>query len=154
MDKQIDTSTGSGSDRVKVFREFIDSLVAQDMERFFAIWHDDAVLEIPYAPAGHPNRLEGKAALRAYLKDFPNLVAITGFPEQTLYELQDVSKAIAEVSCSGKVLSNGNDYNISYVWVFEVRDGLLYRLRDYWNPLAVLGAMGGAEALKNVLGEH
>jgi ketosteroid isomerase-like protein len=143
----------SGSDRKRLLHEFMDSLVAKDMERLFSIWHEDAVLEFPYAPEGLPTRLEGKDAVRAHLEHFPSIVEITGFPKQQLYELQDENQGIAEVTCSGKVINNGNDYNISYVWIFEVRDGLLYRLRDYWNPLAVMRAFGGGEVLQSRFGE-
>ncbi len=149
MTKQKNEIFHAGSDRARLLKEFMESLITKDMERLFSIWHDEAVLEFPYAPEGLPSRVEGKNSVRAYLENFPNVVEITGFTQQQLYESQDESHGIAEVTCSGKVVSNGNDYNISYVWIFEVRDGLLYRLRDYWNPLAVIRALGGSDVLKS-----
>jgi ketosteroid isomerase-like protein len=153
MTQQTSGVSSPRSDRERLLQEFMDSLVAKDMARLFSIWHEEAVLEFPYAPEGLPTRLEGKDAVRAHLEHFPDVVEITGFPKRRLYELQDENQGIAEVTCSGKVVSNGNDYNISYVWIFEVRDGLLYRLRDYWNPLAVMRAFGGSEVLTSRFGE-
>ena len=36
----------------------------------------------------------------------------------------------AETRAHGK-LSNGNDYDNLYCWVFEIRDGLVYAIREY-----------------------
>jgi ketosteroid isomerase-like protein len=43
---------------------FLDGLAALDVDAALAVFADDAVQEMPFAPEGFPRRLEGIAALR------------------------------------------------------------------------------------------
>jgi uncharacterized protein len=45
--------------------------------------------------------------------------------------------AIIEMTMTGTVTATGAPYEQSYVVVLTVRDGLIARYRDYWNPLKV-----------------
>ena len=50
---------------------------------------------------------------------------------------------IAEWSVTGKVVSNGNPYEMSYATFATYRNGLVINYREYWNPQAFLAAMEG-----------
>jgi len=59
------------------------------------------------------------------------------------YPTDDPNIAIAEWNVSGKVVSNGNPYEMSYATFVTFRDGLIVNYREYWNPMAFIKAMGG-----------
>ena len=46
-----------------VFAAATDAFVRGDAEGWLALAHPDIVLEVPFAPAGLPDRVEGKAAV-------------------------------------------------------------------------------------------
>ena len=60
-----------------------------------------------------------------------------------IYLTDDTNVVIAEWSVSGRVISNGNPYEMSYATFVTYRDGLIVNYREYWNPMAFLAAMGG-----------
>ncbi len=63
-----------------------------------------------------------------------------------LHAMLDPNAAMVEMSISAEVLSNGKSYDQSYVISYECEDGKLKHYREYWNPLVLVDAMGGAGA--------
>lgn len=43
----------------------------------------------------------------------------------------------------GRVLANGNAYEMSYATFATFREGLITNYRKYWNPQVFLAAMSG-----------
>jgi ketosteroid isomerase-like protein len=54
-----------------------------------------------------------------------------------IHETVKPDVAIIEMTMTGTVTATGAPYEQSYVSVLTVRDGLIARYRDYWNPLRV-----------------
>ena len=52
-----------------------------------------------------------------------------------------------ECSCEGKGVDAGLAYNQKYLMVVTVRDGRIVRYQDYWNPLVLISALGGQDAM-------
>lgn len=98
---------------------------------------DDVVFEFPFAPPGRPKRVEGKPALGDYLKALSGRVRIEGVRNVEVHETVKSDVAIIEMTMTGSVTATGAPYEQSYVVVLTVRDGLIARYRDYWNPLQV-----------------
>ena len=98
---------------------------------------DDVVFEFPFAPPGRPTRVEGKPALGDYLKALLGRVRIEGVRNVEVHETIKPDVAIIEMTMTGSVTATGAPYEQSYVVVLTVRDGLIARYRDYWNPLRV-----------------
>jgi len=98
---------------------------------------DDVVFEFPFAPPGRPTRVEGKPALGDYLKALSGRVRIEGVRNVEVHETIKPDVAIIEMTMTGSVTATGAPYEQSYVVVLTVRDGLIARYRDYWNPLRV-----------------
>lgn len=128
----------------QVLRKGLDIFLAKDMKGWIDLCADDVVAEFPFAPDGSPARIEGKAALYEYLRGYPDAIDIASLPTLTVYSTDDPSFAVAEWSASGKVLSNGNPYEMSYATFVTIRGGLIVNYREYWNPLAFIAAMNGA----------
>jgi ketosteroid isomerase-like protein len=129
---------------VDLLRRSLDTFLAKDMKGWTDLCAEDVVAEFPFAPEGSPARIEGRAALYEYLHGYPDAIDVRALPTLKTYATDDPAVAIAEWSASGKVLANGNPYEMSYATFVTFRDGLIVNYREYWNPLAFLNAMSGA----------
>ena len=129
---------------VELLRHSLDTFLAKDMQGWSLLSADDVVAEFPFAPEGSPRRLEGRAALYEYLRNYPSVINVRSLPHVRVYSTGDPNVAIAEWSASGEVLTNGNPYEMSYATFVTFKDGLIVNYREYWNPLAFTQAMSGA----------
>ena len=115
------------------------------------LFAEDIVFEFPYAPEGVPRRLSGKAALMNHLGRISPLLE---FGEMTLHRVHPSGETfVLEFSCEGTGRQTGAPYNQRYVSVVTLSDGLIVRYVDYWNPLVLLSALGGAEATEAAFAE-
>src|SRR5258705_10458195 len=128
---------------VQLFHNSLDKFLAKDMKGWTDLCDEGVVAEFPFAPEGSPARIEGRAALYEYLRNYPNLIDVREIPTLKTYSTDDPNVAIAEWSASGKVIGNGNPYEMSYETFVTFRNGLIANYREYWNPMAFLAAMAG-----------
>jgi ketosteroid isomerase-like protein len=112
-------------------------LLDKDMAGFAGLWAVDGVMEFPFAPPGYPSRLEGRAAIEDYLRDYPAMLDIQGFPKQVVHQSVDQDVVVVEFDAEGVVVATGRPYRFSYIAVITTRDGEIVSYRDYWNPLYV-----------------
>lgn len=129
-----------------VLDTFFQALIDKDMDAWHDLWLDDAINEFPFAPPNYPTRLEGKAAIQEYMKDFPNSIDVLGVPLMKIHQTVDPNVVIMESQIEGRAVATGSPYNMRYICVIEFQDGKIARYVDYWNPLAVAGALGGMDA--------
>jgi uncharacterized protein len=121
---------------VEVFGKLAQQSVAtQDSAAMVDLCADDVVFEFPFAPPGRPTRVEGKPALGDYLTALAGRVRIEGVRDLEVHETVKPDVAIIEMTLTGTVTATGAPYEQSYVSILTVRDGLIVRYRDYWNPL-------------------
>lgn len=122
-------------------------LLRQDMAAFAALWAEDGILEFPFAAAGYPPRVEGRAAVAEYLRGYPDMLEIKEIPTPVVHQSVDPEVVIVEFEAAGTVVATAAPYRMRYIAVITVRDGEIQRYRDYWSPQAAAEAMGGTEAL-------
>lgn len=127
----------------QLLRNSLDTFLAKDMKGWSELCAEDVVAEFPFAPEGSQSRFEGRAALYAYLKDYPGFIDVKAIPTLKVYGTDDPNVAIAEWSASGIVIGNGNPYEMSYATFVTFRDGLIINYREYWNPQAFMKALSG-----------
>ncbi|WP_326724990.1 nuclear transport factor 2 family protein [Streptomyces sp. NBC_00243] len=130
---------------VDLLRRSLDKFLAKDMKGWADLCADDVVAEFPFAPEGTPARLEGRDAVYEYLRNYPDVIDVHKLPSVQIHATDDPNLAVAEWSASGKVLTNGNAYEMSYATFVTIRDGQIVNYREYWNPQAFLAAMSGSE---------
>lgn len=128
---------------VQLLRKSLDTFLAKDMKGWSELCAEDVVAEFPFAPEGSQAKFEGREALYAYLKDYPSFIDIKSLPTLKIYGTDNENVAIAEWSASGKVIGNGNPYEMSYATFVTFRNGLIVNYREYWNPQAFQKAMSG-----------
>ncbi|QDY08289.1 nuclear transport factor 2 family protein [Micromonospora sp. HM134] len=126
-----------------LFHRAMHLLLAKDMPGFIALFADDAALEFPFAPAGQPGRIAGRAAVHDYLIDYPAILDVREITEVTVHETTDPAVIVTEFTAVGVVVATGEPYRLRYIAVLTVRDGHIVRYRDYWNPQAAQDLLGG-----------
>lgn len=124
-------------------------LLEKDMRAWADGFAEDAVFELPFAPADYPKQIEGRDAIYEYVKDYPEHIDLQGYTDVTVHETQDPAVIVVEAKVEARVVATGKPYDVGYVWVITVEDGQIVRQRDYWNPLAVMEALGGGEGMRD-----
>ena len=130
-----------------MLRAALGDLLAPGAASFAEMMAADAVMEFPFAPAGSVTRIEGRAALERYLSGFGEILQIDHMTAPTVHRSQRAGVVILEFGCVGSGVQTGAPYRQTYISVITLRDGRIMHYRDYWNPLVVLAAVGGADAV-------
>ncbi|HUD94475.1 nuclear transport factor 2 family protein [Sphingobium sp.] len=134
-----------------LLREGLGDLLAPDAETLLDMMADDVSFEFPFALPDGIERLAGKEALSAYLPKVGELFTIEALILDRAILSADGRHAVLEFTGRAYANATGARYDQDYVSVLDLRDGIIVRYRDYWNPLTVLAAAGGAEAVHAVL---
>lgn len=113
-------------------------------ETFLDMFTDDILFEFPYAPDGLPTRLVGHKALSGHLAKISPLLDFGLLHLDAVHPSGET--VVFEFHCRGRGKNTGLPYDQTYISVVTLRDGKIARYRDYWNPMIVLSALGGAVA--------
>jgi len=130
------------STAAEILKRSLDRFLARDMKGWSELCDEKVLVEFPFAPDGSPRRLEGRRAIYEYLRGYPGLIDIKSIPSVRIYSTDDPNVAIADWSVTGRVISNGNPYNMSYATFVTIKDGRIAHYREYWNPQAFQVALG------------
>jgi uncharacterized protein len=136
---------GKGMTAVQLLKRSLDTFLAKDMKGWADLCDENVVAEFPFSPDPTGRKIVGRAAIYAFLKDYPKAIDIKSLPTLKIHATDDPNVAIAEWSVSGRVISNGNPYELSYATVVTVRNGLIVNYREYFNPQAFMAAMSGGK---------
>lgn len=120
-----------------LYRHSLRLLLDKDIPAWVGLWADDGVMEFPFAPPGRPERLEGREAIAAYMRDYPDHIDLHDFPDLRIHQTTDHGTIVVEMRAVGRVVETGGPFDMTYIAVVTVQDGHLISYRDYWNPLAV-----------------
>ncbi len=141
------------TDTVQAFsamlRETLGARLAPGVETFVEMFAEDGVMEFPYAlPSAR--RVEGRQALEAHLKLLAGMVELLDVSEVTKHQTSDPDVVVLEFASSGRAVATGAPFEQRYISVIRLRDGHIAHYRDYWNPLAILRTMRGAEFVESL----
>ncbi|UUN27490.1 nuclear transport factor 2 family protein [Streptomyces sp. FIT100] len=120
-----------------LYRHGMRLLLDKDIDGWVALFADDALVEFPFAPDGFPSRLEGRAALAAYMRDYPDRIDMREVPRLDVLGTDAPGTVVAEMRVTGLLVATGEPYAMDYIVVMTAEGGRIVRWRDYWNPLAV-----------------
>jgi ketosteroid isomerase-like protein len=121
-----------------LFRHGLRLLLDKDIDAWVGLWADDGLMEFPFAPDGRPRRLEGRKAVAAYMRPYPDHIDLHDFPELRIHETTDARTVVVEMRGVGRLVRTGAPFDMTYIAVVTVEDGRFTSYRDYWNPLALL----------------
>lgn len=135
------TETSANPEAARLLFPALDALLRGDVQPWVDMFHEDGVMEFPYAPPGWPRRLRGQQAIAAYLRPYPERISVERVLRREVHACGPV--AVAEFTCRSVARRTGVRFDMDYVGVFTVEQGKVRRYRDYWNPLVALEVMGG-----------
>ena len=121
-----------------LYRHSLRLLLDKNIPGWVGLWAEDGVMEFPFAPDGWPARLEGREAIAAYMRDYPDHIDLHDVPELRIHETTDPEIIVVEMRGVGRLVETGSPFDMTYIAVVTIRDGHIASYRDYWNPLAVL----------------
>ncbi|MFC7896958.1 nuclear transport factor 2 family protein [Streptomyces sp. NPDC057381] len=121
-----------------LYRHSLRLLLDKDVAAWTDLWADDGVMEFPFAPEGWPGRLEGKEAIGAYMRGYPDHIDLRDFPELRVHRTVEPETLVVEMRGVGRLVRTGAPFDMTYIAVVTVEGGRFTSYRDYWNPLAVL----------------
>jgi len=134
----------STADAGTVAVRFLDALSRYDIDTVADCFAEDAVQEMPFAPPGFPNRLDGREALRKLYGGLPEANRSMSFPVRSVRPFADPEWVLVEFD--GKIEQfSGAVYDNHYFGFFRVLDGQIRHYREIFNPLVLTGSMSEAD---------
>ncbi|MFJ1708104.1 nuclear transport factor 2 family protein [Kitasatospora sp. NPDC088346] len=121
----------------ELYRRSLRLLLDKDIPAWVGLWAEDGVMEFPFAPPGWPGRLDGREAIAAYMRDYPDHIDLHDFPDLRIHRTTEPGTIVVEMRGVGTPVETGSPFDMTYIAVVTVRDGRFTSYRDYWNPLAV-----------------
>ncbi|MBG0820426.1 nuclear transport factor 2 family protein [Planomonospora sp. ID91781] len=104
---------------------------------------EDVVLEMPFAAPGRPSRVEGRAAVLAFIRaghaDLP--FRFDDCRALAVHDTTDPHTIVVEYELTATMTATGASATAPFVGVLTVREGRIARWREYQNPLAVASAL-------------
>jgi uncharacterized protein len=120
-----------------LYRHSLQLLLDKNVSAWVGLWAEDGVLEFPFAPQGWPGRLEGREAIAAYMRRYPDHIDLHDFPDVRIHQTADPETIVVEMRGVGRLVETGSPFDMNYIAVVTIQDGRITSYRDYWNPLAV-----------------
>ncbi|MFJ7257647.1 nuclear transport factor 2 family protein [Streptomyces sp. NPDC098085] len=111
---------------------------ADDLADLYAV---DALHEFPFASPGFPPRFVGREEVRAGYRAAwgASPVRVEAVEEVEIHETADPEVIIGEHVVVGALPSGSGTFTVPGLLVLRVHDGLITRVRDYMDGLAVAG---------------
>ncbi|WP_216900488.1 nuclear transport factor 2 family protein [Nocardia alni] len=109
-------------------------LATGDTEGFIGLFAPDAVIELPFAGPGMPDRIEGSAAIGEYARHVNDSgVKLDAVENVEVYESTDPEVVVVETRATG-TLPTGQPLSRTSIQIFRVRDGKILLFRDFFDP--------------------
>jgi hypothetical protein len=116
----------------------------QRFDEWIELWAEDGTCEFPFAAEGVQRVYAGKAEILAYMAATAGKIAIDSIAHFRVHAMLDPEVAAVELAINGRAVATGRPYNQRYVAFVEVKNGKIWRYREYWNPLIALEAFAAA----------
>jgi uncharacterized protein len=121
-----------------LFRDSLRMMLEKNTSGWVDLWAADGIMEFPFAPEGWPPRLEGRDAIAAYIRDYPDHIDLHDIPDLLIHQTSDPRTIVVEMRAVGRLVETDKPFEMKYIAVVTVENGRITSYRDYWNPLAVL----------------
>jgi uncharacterized protein len=134
---------------MKVVRDYVDAMNAWDFDALRALTDDNIVCELPFAPDGFPDRLDGRDNLLEFQRAVPAFLEAPSLSELRLETYHsDPGEIVAEYRSDTVVGPMNTPYRNRYISRFTVRNGKITYFAEFFDPIRLVVAMGGSvEAL-------
>jgi NAD(P)-dependent dehydrogenase (short-subunit alcohol dehydrogenase family)/ketosteroid isomerase-like protein len=120
-------------DRPTVARHAFEALSRLDIDAMVALFAPDAAFELPFAPAGIPNRIDGRDAIAQFLKTSLADLKTLAVDIVSLHDCPDSETVIVEWESDAR-RRDGSVYANQYVQVIRFRGAEIALWKEYFNP--------------------
>jgi len=128
----------SNVDRVREIMQLADEMRVDELVALFA---DDAVMELPFAPGEMPRRHEGKAAIGDFQRFARDSFSTFAMTVDAIHQTADPNVVVAEHRSDAVVAENGRPYRNRYVTFLTFDDdGRIANWREYYDAGVVVRA--------------
>lgn len=118
-----------------------------DIDGIMATFHPNIIIEAPFTPEIFsdtvPSRIEGKDAVGIFFKSLSDLVEPLKFYDLNIEALQQPGEFVCRFRGNSKFLATQLPYKNRYISRISVRDGLVFRMTEFYNPIVILTSLGG-----------
>lgn len=129
-----------------VVEAFFQSDLTKPEERL-ALWHDEGVKELPFAPAGLPkSRWEGRDEIIANTLGNTGMFAACVHTGIQIYAAEDPELFFVESRLVPEATFLGEPYPQSFLHVLRIRDGKVILQQEYFNSEILAAAEASARA--------
>ena len=134
----------------KLLAGYHRAMLDKDANAFANLYADNAVHEFPLLSPFFPQRLNGREAIRRHY------AAVWGASPIVILEIRDIAVhqttapdvIVAEAQYTAESIRTKKRFDLSFVIVMQIQDGLIVNLRDYMDAL---GAAYELDALPRVV---
>ncbi len=123
-----------------LFRTHLSLIGNPASEEDLSIYSEDVVMTLVNAPEGHTKTLVGPAAIARFMGRIGEFFTIVSRPEPLIQET--ANGLVAEYKGDMISKETGRAYHQDYVAVVEVRGGQIAVIREYYDAIRVLRAIG------------
>jgi ketosteroid isomerase-like protein len=123
---------GTREDNLAAVKRYFDAAASANADHMLEPWTDDLVYEERFSDP--PRRIEGKEATRSYFSKAGTVFRMS-LEITEVHECLDPDKLVLEYKSHGEVLATGETYENSYIGVYRFRDGRIWRVSEFHNPL-------------------
>jgi ketosteroid isomerase-like protein len=121
----------------QIVRNFFTTLSSGDLEKLRPLWHPDGSWEVMVTGIPGAGTYSGRdKIIDEFLKPIRGMF-VPGDPKVHIDTIIAQGDLVACETTTRGTFLDGRDYHNKYCWVLELRDGLVYRLREYMDSYYV-----------------
>ena len=129
---------------IEIVEKWFEYLEKLDAEKICSLYNSDYMkFEWPFAPTNFPKVLEGNSqqmltSVGGMFLGFKSLKAAS----KNIMKLEDPNTVLVIWNGDAEIVT-GATYKNSYINLFKVKDGKIYEIVEYYNPLVILETFMG-----------
>jgi ketosteroid isomerase-like protein len=127
-----------------LFRRHLANFAKPIDQQDLSVYADDFVAEFPFAPVDHTRRLEGAEAISRFFSKIPSFSDNFKIGDEVKI-VESGDSLVAEYTGSSVFKDTQLPYAQEYVAVAKIQNGKITHIREYYDPMRVLRALGEIE---------
>lgn len=129
------------TDIVALMHAWLETFGEGEFDAFPGKVSPDFTLHLPFVPAGVPNEIRGREAVRERLASSARGRSKLIFHDVRILRTED-PELLVTTARGEATMANGKPYRNSYVMLTRIRGDEVIEHTEYLNPLAIMAAMG------------
>ncbi|HZU04285.1 MAG TPA: nuclear transport factor 2 family protein [Ktedonobacteraceae bacterium] len=124
-----------------VVEQYFRLQTEKNLDAWIELWDEAGEFRIPFAPAGFPDRIQGKATLGPLYKELFQGYGPLTYRNLQIEPLLDPNRFVATWHTHIELL-NGGVYDNDLIALFFLRDGKIVRYDEYFDPIRFQAVVG------------